>query len=231
MNTHNQPTEPIVDSNAIVAVGVTFVTRKKNLYLRNIANTAFDSTAIVALLLLCYYTKYLQLDPNTAFIFQNFYCSHISIKQLQQRSQNNSSSESLHSIEQQQWITVLPHYALMASPHYEDDAQHWHVLPVSALNAAFDAADTAAPLRVFLHQPSPMWDSMELRHFKCAVLPDPAEVCVVLLYCRLLLLICPLTLVLQGLPSDNCLAARVLTCCTRTVFGTCVARLQTTALT
>jgi hypothetical protein len=132
-------------------------------------------TAIVALLLLCN----LQLDPNTAFIFQNFYCSHISIKQLQQRSQSSSSSscsESLHRNEQQQWVTVLPPYALMASPHYEDDAQHWHVLPVSALTAAFDAA-SAAPLRVFLHQPSPLWDSMELRHFKCAVLPDPAEVC------------------------------------------------------
>jgi hypothetical protein len=127
-------------------------------------------------LLLCD-TTYLQLDPNTAFIFQNFYCSHISIKQLQQRSQLSSSSESsLHSSEQQQWITVLPHYALMASPHYEDDAQHWHVLPVSALTAAFDTA-SAAPLRVYLHQPSPLWDSMELRHFKCAVLPDPAEVC------------------------------------------------------
>jgi hypothetical protein len=133
-------------------------------------------------------TIYLQLDPNTAFIFQNFYCSHISIKQLQQRSQSSSSSscsESLHSTEQQQWVTVLPHYALMASPHYEDDAQHWHVLPVSALTAAFDAA-SAAPLRVFLHQPSPLWDSMELRHFKCAVLPDPAEVCscIASAYCR-----------------------------------------------
>ncbi|CAM9272949.1 unnamed protein product, partial [Sphacelaria rigidula] len=92
-----------------------------------------------------------------AIVFRNFYCSHISIKQC--RAGRNAKSDP--------WVTILRDRALMENPHFEDDAQDWHVISVEEFDQELYDPDSMAPLRVYLYQPSPMWKTISLQHVKC----------------------------------------------------------------
>lgn len=102
--------------------------------------------------------------PLSAFVFQNYYCGYISIKQRKKLNANIVLSDGV-GIESDEWTTVLSKLQLMRDPHREDDAQDWHTVPVSALQS-YDPT-SRMPFRIYLHQPSPMWSKVELRHFKC----------------------------------------------------------------
>jgi len=71
------------------------------------------------------------------------------------------------------WTTVLYGKQLMASPHYEDDAEAWHTIDVARdFNRNFRPDKKFAPLRFYLSQPSPNWISFELKHLSCYAVVD-----------------------------------------------------------
>ncbi|CAN0069546.1 unnamed protein product [Ascophyllum nodosum] len=96
-----------------------------------------------------------------AIVFRNFYCSHITIKQHKQ-------IEGAPGVGKEAWVwaTILRDRPVMEDPHHEDDAQYWHVVAVEEFSQEYDA-DSAAPLRIYLYQPSPMWKTFALQHVKC----------------------------------------------------------------
>mmetsp|Transcript_2540 Transcript_2540/g.6412 ORF Transcript_2540/g.6412 Transcript_2540/m.6412 type:complete len:243 (-) Transcript_2540:267-995(-) len=71
-----------------------------------------------------------------------------------------------------QWQTVIKKHVLMASPHYEDDAQAEHVLDGASFVPEFDPARVTR-LRFVCTQPSPTWKSYSLRHIRCFTLQMP----------------------------------------------------------
>ena len=72
------------------------------------------------------------------------------------------------------WQLVLPKHALMAHPHCEDDAQHYHELDTSQFHHDFDARRVTR-LRICCFQPSPLWKEYGLRNvrFWSVELPTP----------------------------------------------------------
>jgi hypothetical protein len=54
-------------------------------------------------------------------IFQNFYAHQITIKQFSGKSSTDRKDEA-------NWKTVLKSYTLMQNPHFESDAQNWHII-------------------------------------------------------------------------------------------------------
>ena len=64
-------------------------------------------------------------DTETAYfsyiIFQNFYCHQITIKQFAGKNASDRKDE-------KNWKTILKNYTLMENPHYETDAQNWHII-------------------------------------------------------------------------------------------------------
>ena len=52
------------------------------------------------------------------FIFQNYFCHQITIKQLVGKDKKDDKN----------WKTVLKNYTLMENPHFESDAQNWHII-------------------------------------------------------------------------------------------------------
>ena len=64
-------------------------------------------------------------DAETAYfsylIFQNFYCHQITIKQFTGKIANDRKDE-------KNWKTILKNYTLMENPHFETDAQNWHII-------------------------------------------------------------------------------------------------------
>eukprot|EP00455_Lapot_gusevi_P006126 TRINITY_DN12618_c0_g1_i2.p1 TRINITY_DN12618_c0_g1~~TRINITY_DN12618_c0_g1_i2.p1 ORF type:complete len:211 (+),score=3.78 TRINITY_DN12618_c0_g1_i2:92-634(+) len=88
--------------------------------------------------------------------FRNYYCASISVKQLQRVN------------EKRVWRTILKK-PLMEDPHYEDDAQNYHVIHSSQFNQKYSPDDVIA-LRFYLVQPSPNWRSFGLRDVVCYAL-------------------------------------------------------------
>ena len=80
----------------------------------------------------------------SCIIFRNFYTYSISIKQLIQ--ENNIQKE----------VSILSNYKLMKNPHFEGDAQDWHVIKADKFSPKFDSKSVAR-IRIYLIQPSPNW--------------------------------------------------------------------------
>ena len=64
-------------------------------------------------------------ETETAYfsylIFQNFYCHQITIKQFTGKNPNDRKDE-------KNWKTIVKNYTLMENPHFETDAQNWHII-------------------------------------------------------------------------------------------------------
>lgn len=86
-----------------------------------------------------------------AIIFRNYYCSHITIKQRWESNGNIGAAATCGGIggtvESDPWVTVLRDRALMTDPHFEDDAQDWHVITVEEFDQGKYDADSTAQLR------------------------------------------------------------------------------------
>eukprot|EP00741_Cyanophora_paradoxa_P000272 tig00000403_g264.t1 len=55
------------------------------------------------------------------------------------------------------WATVVREQQLMKHPHYEDESQNWHVIPVQA------GARPVCRLRLIVANPSPCWTVIGIR--------------------------------------------------------------------
>ena len=53
--------------------------------------------------------------------FQNYYCHQITIKYFTGKAGGDRKDE-------KQWKTLLKNYTLMKNPHFESDAQSWHII-------------------------------------------------------------------------------------------------------
>ncbi|CAM9108588.1 unnamed protein product [Hapterophycus canaliculatus] len=95
-----------------------------------------------------------------AIVFRNFYCSHITIKRRQQHAKTAAG------IDRDPWVTILRDRPLMEDPHHEDDAQYWHVVRAEEFDQEEFDPQSTAPLRIYLHQSSPMWRKIGLHHVK-----------------------------------------------------------------
>jgi len=60
------------------------------------------------------------------------------------------------------WKTVLKNYTLMQNPHYETDAQNWHIIGTELFSNKFERRGLKV-LRIYLMQPSPAWLEFALR--------------------------------------------------------------------
>ena len=71
-------------------------------------------------------------DNETAYfsylIFQNFYCHQISIKQFVGKNAADRKDE-------KSWKTILKNYTLLENPHFETDAQNWHIIGTELVSA------------------------------------------------------------------------------------------------
>ncbi|CAM9581237.1 unnamed protein product [Choristocarpus tenellus] len=96
----------------------------------------------------------------TAIVFRNHYCSHISVKQrrggVTARDANLGAScghmkrqddESGVGGVEETWVTVLRNRSLMEDPHYEGDAQDWHIIGVEEFDELQYNPESKAPLR------------------------------------------------------------------------------------
>mmetsp|Transcript_34722 Transcript_34722/g.45908 ORF Transcript_34722/g.45908 Transcript_34722/m.45908 type:complete len:238 (+) Transcript_34722:42-755(+) len=115
--------------------------------------------------------------------FQNYFCAHISIKQLQKTPKKGaespgSSLDNSGNLKQlaeddggngNQWITILPYRHLMKNAHHETDAQNWHAITVEEFNSNYKANNL--PLRIYLNQPSPLWLKVDVKEVKCYMKP------------------------------------------------------------
>lgn len=77
-----------------------------------------------------------------AIVFRNFYCSHITIKQRRKLGQATGGE-----VDDNPWVTVLRDRPLMEDPHYEDDAQYWHVITTKEFDMSAYDAESTSPLR------------------------------------------------------------------------------------
>jgi hypothetical protein len=70
-------------------------------------------------------------DNETSYfnylIFQNFYCHQITIKQFTGKNPADRKDD-------KQWKSILKNYTLMQNPHYESDAQNWHIIGVELVS-------------------------------------------------------------------------------------------------
>lgn len=80
-----------------------------------------------------------------AIVFRNFYCSHITIKRRQQ--QRGTAAATGGGKGGDPWVTILRDRPLMEDPHYEDDAQYWHVVTADEFDREQFDPESTAPLR------------------------------------------------------------------------------------
>jgi hypothetical protein len=101
-------------------------------------------------------------DSETTFfsylIFQNYYCHQITVKQFTGKNSTDKKDE-------KNWKTVLKNYTLMENPHYETDAQNWHIIGTELFNQKFDRR-SLKHLRIYLKQPSPSWLDYNIREIQ-----------------------------------------------------------------
>ena len=92
-------------------------------------------------------------------LFQNYYTAAITLKQQQQ----------------ERWVTVLRSHKLTNAPHFENEAQNWHLLTATTFSSEFEP-ENFSKLRIYLTQPSPNWLDFGLKGIKCySVLLSPIE--------------------------------------------------------
>lgn len=96
---------------------------------------------------------------HCCIVFHNFYVAWLRIVQV---NVDGSSTE------------LAAAYPLMKHVHCEDDAQDWQLIKLDQLPVSWNpyALDS---LCVYLSQPSPLWDTWELRDVKLYVLPQESE--------------------------------------------------------
>ena len=85
-----------------------------------------------------------------AIVFRNFYCSHITIKRRRRRQQQLNGAKPKSggkTMDDDPWVTILRDRPLMEDPHYEDDAQFWHVVTTDEFNQGEYDAESTEPLR------------------------------------------------------------------------------------
>ncbi|CAM9447427.1 unnamed protein product [Laminaria digitata] len=91
-----------------------------------------------------------------AIVFRNFYCSHITIKRRRPRRQQQlldgaktqtEKSGVTSIIDDDPWVTILRDRPLMEDPHYEDDAQFWHVVTADEFDQDEHDFESTEPLR------------------------------------------------------------------------------------
>jgi len=97
-----------------------------------------------------------------AIIFKNHYTSSITVCTQEDAASSSGSSSSMAG---SSFIPILENRQLMPSPHYENGCQDWVTVHVSEFNKHYQAGK---PLRIYLLQPSPVWNAYEIRHI-CAV--------------------------------------------------------------
>jgi hypothetical protein len=104
-------------------------------------------------------------QPLAFITFRNFYASHISVRQLVERSSSdrNGSGRLRDAAGRRVWTTVLHRLSLMQRPHNEEEAQLSWCVPVKQLNERFDAACTTRVLRIDCFQCSPNWIAVGVR--------------------------------------------------------------------
>eukprot|EP00736_Rhodelphis_marinus_P008330 Rmarinus@m.13295 len=103
----------------------------------------------------------LQFSPPAKLrylVFRNYYCAWITVKGKAVGTDGNEF-----------WKTLLHEHLLMKDPHYEDDAQDWHRIPLyQNMERIFESEVlNIKTLRVYLFQPSPCWRNFGLRHIIC----------------------------------------------------------------
>lgn len=83
-------------------------------------------------------------------LFQNYYTASVTLKQLLFES----------------WTTILRNYKLTNTPHFENDAQNWYLIPATYFSSDFQP-EGFSKLRIYLTQPSPNWLDFTLKNIKC----------------------------------------------------------------
>ena len=84
-------------------------------------------------------------------LFQNYYVSCINIMQLTRENR---------------WVNILADFKLTHSPHFENDAENWCIVPSTFFNENF-VPGYFKEIRIYLIQPSPNWKEFGLRNIAC----------------------------------------------------------------
>ena len=114
-----------------------------------------------------------RLKPTLDHIkFRNHFVGSVTIQQLQKRKhipQLPASSPPLTSPTSptvttitDHWQTILQSRPLMSSVHSERDASLYHIIPISEFSPSHYEPASDAPIRIYLEQPSPLWQSYSL---------------------------------------------------------------------
>jgi len=97
-------------------------------------------------------------------MFQNHYTGFITVKQVFPKQHQDLSAG--RKSDAYLYVTVLKKYKLMQNPHFENEAQNWHIIPTKLFNNKF-IPDELKQLRIYLTQPSPSWKEFKLKHVQC----------------------------------------------------------------
>lgn len=89
-------------------------------------------------------------------LFQNFYVSSINILQLTREGR---------------WITILSDFKLIQSPHFENDAENWCIIPSTFFNENF-LSGYFKEIRIYMIQPSPNWKEYSLKNISCYTIKE-----------------------------------------------------------
>ena len=99
-------------------------------------------------------------SPVRTMTLQNSYAAFVTIKL---RGQARADGP---------WATVAHFLPLMRDPHSEEDAEEWKVIQLPAV----PGVEKVAKLRLYLMQPSPVWDpdAVGVSHVRCFASADTA---------------------------------------------------------
>ena len=89
-------------------------------------------------------------------LFQNFYVSSINIQQITREGR---------------WVTILSDFKLTHSPHFENDAENWCIIPSTFFNDSF-LNGYFKEIRIYMIQPSPNWREFNLRNISCYTIKE-----------------------------------------------------------
>jgi hypothetical protein len=89
-----------------------------------------------------------ELPELAALIFQNYYCSAISI------AQENSLSE---------FVTILENFELMGNAYSVTDSQKWFTINSKQFNSRYVPG---RKMRMYLFQPASIWQKFEIHHLR-----------------------------------------------------------------
>ncbi|RLN73098.1 hypothetical protein BBJ28_00011199 [Nothophytophthora sp. Chile5] len=98
-------------------------------------------------------------SPRCCLVFRNFYVAALRLVQV---NVDGSSVE------------LASAFPLMQHVHCEDDAQNWQLVRLDQLPVGWDPS-TFDSLCVYLSQPSPLWETWELRDVRLYALPPDQQ--------------------------------------------------------